>query len=90
MGIGIVHMNKEEKLNKVIKKMQGFSTFSVAARYHDGSNNKNPTTSIYCEIDAENEQAAMEIFKTTHLTTDCWSISVVNLNTHNGISEFIC
>jgi type III secretory pathway lipoprotein EscJ len=81
-------MNNEEKLEKAIKKMQGFSSFSVVAKYHDNSNQANPITIIQYRIDAENERAAMEIFTTTHPTTNCWEISVVNLDTNNGISEF--
>jgi type III secretory pathway lipoprotein EscJ len=56
MGIGIAHMNKEEKLQKAIKKMQGFSSFSVVAKYHDNSNQANPITIIQYRIDAENER----------------------------------
>ena len=88
MGIGIAHMNKEEKLQKAIKKMQGFSSFLVTAEYHDNSNSTNPTTIIQCEIDAENENVTIEIFETTHPLTNCWQVIVINLDTKNGIARY--
>jgi hypothetical protein len=60
-------MNNEEKLEKAIKKMQGFSTFHIVATYQDLNNRYNPTTVIDCMLDAENPTTAAAVFTTTHL-----------------------
>ena len=88
MGVGIAHMNKEEKLQKTIKKMQGFSTYEVRAVFQNSSNPKNPTTIINCEIDAENEREVVNTFKIEHPTFVHGQITMVNLDKNKGITRF--